>query len=89
LIKSKRKKTEKKPSKQRTIEDYDLSKCCKTYLSNGPYNDNSWNQIENLQVLYGAAAPEMFSDLKSSWQQIFEIKKKLEEFAHDVPFGVV
>ena len=54
-----------------------------------PILTNHWNQIENLQVLYGAAAPEMFSDLKSSWRQIFEIKKKLEEFAHDVPFGVV
>src|SRR5687768_15613808 len=37
----KKKKDRKETSKRRTIEDYDFTKYCKTYLSNGPYNDNS------------------------------------------------
>jgi hypothetical protein len=46
-------------------------------------------QIENLQMLYGAAAPQMFSDLKSDMRQLIAMRKQLGVFAQNVPYGVV
>jgi hypothetical protein len=46
-------------------------------------------QIENLQLLYGAAAPHVFSDLKSDMRQLIAMRKQLGVFAQNVPYGVV
>ena len=54
-----------------------------------PLMDRCMTQIENMQLLYGAIVPQMFSDLKSNMRQLIEMRNKLGEFAHDVPFGIV